>query len=86
MTRAAALQFVTRGIRINAVCPGVTRTPLVERTMLIPEFRKMMLDMCPAGRLAEPEEIANAVSWLSSDMASYVSGHPLVIDGAFVAQ
>jgi len=85
MTRSAALQFVTRNIRVNAVCPGVTRTPLVERTMEVPEYKEMMLAMCPSGRFAEPAEIANAVIWLSSDLASYVTAHPLVVDGGFVA-
>ncbi|MBV1916745.1 MAG: glucose 1-dehydrogenase [Sphingomonadaceae bacterium] len=86
MTRSAALQYVNRDIRVNAVCPGVTRTPLVERTMEIPEYKETMLAMCPSGRFAEPEEIANAVLWLSSDLASYVNGHPLVVDAGFVAQ
>ncbi len=87
LTRAAALEYATRGIRVNAVCPGAIRTPMVERvTGGKPEAEAQFTALEPVGRLGEPEEIAEAVLWLCSDAASFVTGHPMVVDGGFVAQ
>ncbi len=84
-TRAAALEYVKSGVRINAVCPGSTRTPMLERFMAGDEsMEKMMAAGQPIGRLARPEEIAAAVLWLSSDAASFVVGHALTVDGGAV--
>lgn len=85
MTRAAALQYAQHGIRINAVCPGATETAM---TAMARERRgddgKIMPGI-PMARRAVPEEIAEAVIWLCSDGASYVTGHAMPVDGGHVA-
>jgi len=87
LTRAAALEYAEAGIRVNAVCPGVIRTPMVQRILSIqPEMEAALTTMEPVGRMGEPEEIAEAVVWLCSDAASFVTGHPMVVDGGLVAQ
>ncbi len=87
LTRTAALEYATKGIRINAVCPGVIRTPMVERvTGGKPEVEAQFTALEPVGRMGTPEEIAEAVVWLCSDAASFVTGHPLVVDGGLLAQ
>ena len=87
LTRAAALEYAKAGIRINAVCPGVIHTPMVDRvTGGKPEVEAQFTALEPVGRMGNPEEIAEAVVWLCSDAASFVTGHPLVVDGGLVAQ
>lgn len=87
LTKTAALEYATKGIRINAVCPGVIRTPMVERvTGGKPELEAQFTALEPVGRMGAPGEVAEAVVWLCSDAASFVTGHPLVVDGGFVAQ
>lgn len=86
LTKTAALEYAQAGIRVNAVCPGGIRTPMVDLyTHGDPEAEAQMAAMHPLGRMGEPEEIANAVVWLCSDAASFVTGHPMVIDGGSVA-
>jgi NAD(P)-dependent dehydrogenase (short-subunit alcohol dehydrogenase family) len=86
-TRAAALEYADRGIRINAVCPGPTRTELVEALFAAdPEVEATLAARQPVGRLASPAEIAQAVVWLCSDEASFVTGHALAVDGGQVIQ
>ncbi|MGZ3687207.1 MAG: SDR family oxidoreductase [Bdellovibrionota bacterium] len=87
LTQTAALEYAKTGIRINAVCPGVIQTPMIDRfTQGEAQARKMLVDGEPVGRVGQPEEVASAVVWLCSDGASFVTGHPLVIDGGWVAQ
>ena len=87
LTRAAALEYAARGIRVNAVCPGVIRTPMVERvTGGKKELEAPFIGLEPAGRMGTPEEVAEAVVWLCSDAASFVMGHPMVVDGGLVSQ
>ena len=87
LTRTAALEYAKQGIRINAVCPGVIRTPMVDRvTGGDPKVEAQYIALEPIGRLRTPEEIAHAVVWLCSDEASFVVGHPFVVDGGFVVQ
>jgi len=87
LTRTAALEYVKEGIRINAILPGPVRTPMLTGLFEAnPDTEKIYMEMQPIGRLAEPEEIAEAVVWLCSDSASYIIGHPLVIDGGLTAQ
>ncbi len=87
LTKTTALEYATKGIRINAVCPGVIRTPMVERvTGGKPELEVQFTALEPVGRMGAPGEVAEAVLWLCSDAASFVTGHPLVVDGGFVAQ
>ncbi|RVT93592.1 glucose 1-dehydrogenase [Sphingomonas crocodyli] len=86
LTRSAALTYARASIRVNAVCPGAVRTPMTAKFDAMPEIRAAIEQMTPMGRIAQPEEIASAVLWLCSDGASFVTGHPLVIDGGATAQ
>ncbi len=87
LTKTAALEYAKSGIRVNAVCPGVIRTPMVERGLAIsPEFEAQVVAAAPVGRMGKPEEIAEAVAWLCSEAASFVTGHAMSVDGGFVAQ
>ena len=87
LTRAAALEYVAAGVRINAVCPGSTRTPMLEGFMGgNPEIERAMEHSAPIGRLANAEEIAHAMCWLLSDAASFVVGHAFAVDGGAVIQ
>jgi NAD(P)-dependent dehydrogenase (short-subunit alcohol dehydrogenase family) len=86
-TRSAALEYATRGIRVNAVCPGMIHTPMAER--MYAEGQGEMLDkmldtFVPMKRMGRPEEIADAVLWLCSDAASYVTGQSISVDGGYV--
>jgi NAD(P)-dependent dehydrogenase (short-subunit alcohol dehydrogenase family) len=87
LTKAAAVEFGAKGVRVNAVCPGSARTQLnLQRVAGNPSIEKAMTDVSPMKRFAEPEEIANAVVWLCSDEASFVNGHALAVDGGAIAQ
>jgi NAD(P)-dependent dehydrogenase (short-subunit alcohol dehydrogenase family) len=87
LTKAAALEFASKGLRVNAVCPGFIRTPMVERVMDRGSFdEKAVIQTHPINRLGKPEEIAEAVLWLSSDASSFVTGLPMPVDGAYLAQ
>jgi NAD(P)-dependent dehydrogenase (short-subunit alcohol dehydrogenase family) len=86
LTKVAALDYVKDNIRINAICPGGTLTPMMERVFARgPEWKEKLLQACPMGRFGMPEEIAEAVVWLCSDAASFVTGHALPVDGGWVA-
>ena len=85
LTRHGALKWARKGVRVNCVCPGVIDTPMVEGVASRPEIRKVMEGMTPLGRFGKPEEVAAGVLWLCSDAASFVTGHPLVIDGGATA-
>jgi len=84
LTRAAALENARAGIRINAVCPAVIETPMADRLFGDPEVSKGILAMHPIGRFGRPMEIAEAVVWLSSNRASFITGHYLVLDGGLL--
>lgn len=88
LTKTAALEYAKAGIRVNAVCPGVIRTPMVERMFLSrrPGLEPRLAQSEPLGRLGTPEEVAAAVLWLCSDAASFVTGHTLSVDGGMYAQ
>ncbi len=87
LTRTAALEYARAGIRVNAVCPGVVRTPMVERLLgSSPNMAEKFVRLEPLGRFAEPEEVATAAAWLLSDAASFVTGHCLVVDGGLTVQ
>lgn len=81
LTRHGALKWAKENIRVNCVCPGVIETAMTEAVASNPQYRAAMENMTPLGRMGQPEEIASAVLWLCSDHASFVTGHPLVIDG-----
>lgn len=87
LTKNAALEYAKLGIRVNVVCPGVIKTPMIDRfTGKDKEVEKQFTGQEPIGRMGEPEEVANAVTWLCSDGASFVTGHPMAVDGGWVAQ
>ena len=88
LTKSAALEYAEKGIRINAVCPaGMRGTEMYRRVSARdPDFVPKMVEGIPIGRDAEPEEVAEAVVWLCSDAASYVTGHPMSVDGGYVTQ
>ena len=86
LTRTAGLEFATAGIRVNAVCPGSTLTPMLQASMGDdPAALAAQEATTPMKRLARPEEIAHAMVWLLSDEASFVNAHPFAVDGGAVA-
>ena len=86
LTRSAALDYAKRGIRINAICPAYTDTAMVQAGIAFnPALGAIMERSVPMGRLGLPSEIAEAVVWLCSESSSFVTGHPLVLDGGLVA-
>lgn len=87
LTQAAALENAQQGIRVNAVLPGVVDTDMPARlTATAPEVMDIFRSSSPMGRLARPEEIAEAAAWLCSDRSSFVNGHGLAVDGGFLGQ
>ena len=86
ITRTAALDYIGQGVRINAVCPGATRTRMLANWFQDPKVEQFILSRHPIGRIAEPEEIARAVLFLASDDASFITGAHLVVDGGALAQ
>lgn len=84
LTKSAALDYAAKGIRINAVCPGIIHTPMLDKMMATQaDALNAMLADVPIGRLGRPEEIASAVLWLCSSAASFVIGHALAVDGGY---
>lgn len=86
LTRTAALEYAQAGIRINAICPGVINTPMNARLLTDPAIMAKSVAREPVGRLGEPGEVAEAVLWLCSDAASFVTGSALNVDGGWTAQ
>jgi NAD(P)-dependent dehydrogenase (short-subunit alcohol dehydrogenase family) len=85
-TKSAALEYAARGIRINAVCPGLIQTPMSDQMVAAGQgdALKAMEKSIPMGRVGRPGEIANAVLWLCSEAASYVTGQSISVDGGFI--
>jgi len=82
LTKTAAMENIKSSIRVNAVLPGSTRTPLLEDTIAgNASLEKVVLASIPCGRMGAPDEIANGIVWLLSDESRYVNGHSLIIDG-----
>ena len=87
LTRTAALEYAQQGIRVNAVCPGVINTPMIDRIVAgDAEAEAQFTALEPVGRMGSPAEVAQAVVWLCSDAASFVTGVAMPVDGGFVAQ
>ena len=86
LTKSAAIEYARKGIRINAVCPGVIRTTMYERAVAAdPKIGAAAAQMHPVGRLGEVDEVAAVVLWLCSDAASFVTGHAHTVDGGLTA-
>ncbi len=88
LSKTAAIEYATQGIRVNTVSPGFIATPMLERGGMVEgsEMYKMLANLHPVKRLGKPEEVAEAVVWLCSDAASFVNGETMLIDGGYVAQ
>jgi NAD(P)-dependent dehydrogenase (short-subunit alcohol dehydrogenase family) len=87
LTRAAALEYANQGVRVNAVCPGAIETPMLDRFMSGSEGgREAMTQSEPVGRIGQPEEIADAVVWLCSRRASFVTGQAIAVDGGWTTR
>jgi NAD(P)-dependent dehydrogenase (short-subunit alcohol dehydrogenase family) len=87
LTKSAALDYAARGIRINAVCPGIIHTSMLDQMMATQaDALNAMLQNVPIGRLGRPEEIASAVLWLCSSAASFMVGHALAVDGGYTVR
>jgi NAD(P)-dependent dehydrogenase (short-subunit alcohol dehydrogenase family) len=85
LTKSAALETARSGIRVNVVCPAVVETPMADRAYEQPEIHKFVLGLHPMGRFGRPEEISEAVLWMCSDRASFMTGQSLVLDGGLLA-
>ena len=85
LTKTAALENAKKGIRINAICPGFVETPMCDRTLRLPIVHKYVVNCHPIGRLGRQREVAEAVVWMCSDRASFMTGQSLVLDGGFLA-
>ncbi|MBY5393227.1 SDR family oxidoreductase (plasmid) [Rhizobium johnstonii] len=87
LTRSAGLEYAPKGIRINAICPGIIATPMVTGMLETqPEAMEIMMKDVPIGRLGRAEEIADAVLWLSSPASTFVIGHALPVDGGYTVR
>jgi NAD(P)-dependent dehydrogenase (short-subunit alcohol dehydrogenase family) len=87
LTKTAALEYAGEGVRVNAVCPGVIDTPMVEQSAADnPEQIEQAVAATPVGRLGEPTEVGDAAVWLCSDEAGFVTGETLTIDGGYTSQ
>ncbi len=85
LTRTAALEYATKGIRVNAVCPAVIETAMADRAFGDPAVSKRIIAQHPIGRFGKPMEIAEAVLWLCSNQSSFMTGHYIVLDGGMLA-
>jgi NAD(P)-dependent dehydrogenase (short-subunit alcohol dehydrogenase family) len=87
LTKAAAMEYAKANIRVNAVCPGTTRTPSIARFREVdPQSEERMIQLHPIGRLGDPFEVAEVAVWLCSDAASFVTGHAMAVDGGYTAR
>ncbi|MDQ3579352.1 MAG: SDR family oxidoreductase [Actinomycetota bacterium] len=86
LTKSIAVDYAPHGIRANAVCPGMVYTPMTSWRLDQPELRVQVEAQIPLGRVAQPDEIADAVAILASGRMGYLTGHPLVIDGGMSAR
>ncbi|MEX2600231.1 MAG: SDR family oxidoreductase [Balneolaceae bacterium] len=87
LSKTAALEYSAQGIRVNALAPGFIETPMLDKAGITtdPDVKKMITDRHPIGRLGTSREVADAIVWLSSDEASFITGHTLLVDGGYTA-
>ncbi|MBD3616314.1 MAG: SDR family oxidoreductase [Gracilimonas sp.] len=88
LTKAAAIEYAPQKIRINAVCPGFIDTPMLERAGITKDEDTLtyIRSLHPMARLGKSEEVANVIVWLASEEASFITGHPLMVDGGYIAR
>jgi NAD(P)-dependent dehydrogenase (short-subunit alcohol dehydrogenase family) len=87
LTRTAATEYASAGIRVNAVCPGAIDTPMMDETFgRFPGFRESLLAFVPMQRMGRPDEVAAAIAWLGSDAASFITGECLAVEGGLLAR
>jgi NAD(P)-dependent dehydrogenase (short-subunit alcohol dehydrogenase family) len=87
LTRSAAVEYAAAGIRVNAVCPGVIDTPMMDETFeRFPDIRDALIGFVPLGRMGRPDEVANAIAWLCSDGASFITGEAIAVEGGLLAR
>lgn len=88
LTKTAAIEYSSKGIRVNSVAPAFIETPMIENAGITtdPEMKKNITSLHPIGRLGKPEEVADAIVWLCSDEASFITGHSLLVDGGYTAR
>ena len=87
LSKCAAMEYAEYGLRINVICPSHTRTPMLEQFFeLRPELEAEFIAQAPMGRIATPEEVAEAALWLCSDASSFVTGHVLAVDGGYLSR
>jgi NAD(P)-dependent dehydrogenase (short-subunit alcohol dehydrogenase family) len=86
LSKAAAVEYASQGIRINALAPGLVQTPMTKGWYDDPQMRQFFISNTPLGRFAQPEEIANMVLFLCSDLASFTAGHTFIVDGGYTAR
>jgi NAD(P)-dependent dehydrogenase (short-subunit alcohol dehydrogenase family) len=84
-TKSLAVDYASAGIRANAVCPGFVETPMTQWRLDQPELRAQVEAKIPIGRVAQPDDIADAIAMLASDRLAYMTGHSLVVDGGWTA-
>lgn len=84
LTKTAAVEYASRGIRVNAVCPAVIETPMADRAFGDPQVNKRVLSLHPLGRFGKPSEVAEAVLWLCSDRSSFTTGQYIGVDGGLL--
>ncbi len=87
LTKTAAIDYATRGIRVNAVAPAFIETPMLEKAGMTsdPEKKQSLINLHPIGRLGQSQEVADAIAWLASEEASFVTGQSLLVDGGYTA-
>jgi NAD(P)-dependent dehydrogenase (short-subunit alcohol dehydrogenase family) len=86
LTKSAALDYASRGVRVNALCPGLVNTPLIaDMVSENPALHERLVASHPLSRIAEPQEVADAIVWLATEKSSYVTGIALPVDGGYLA-
>jgi NAD(P)-dependent dehydrogenase (short-subunit alcohol dehydrogenase family) len=87
LTRTAAIEYAPRGIRVNAVCPGAIDTPMMDKTFArFPGFREALTGFVPMNRMGSAAEVAEAIAWLCSDAASFITGEGLTVEGGLLSR